>query len=278
MHVIVNFEIYPYNVVSGEKMPGYMVKHCPVTCNMCHLISVESRCTREALGTTNSLAILPDQFMEIFGRVANSMNGQFGTVEVLSRDPWIVAMDNFLFPQEVTAIIENTNDWGRSQVYNKSGVISQGRTSSNGWCKEECQSHPYVKNALRKVIRTATVAKSHFEPMQVIHYNVGESYALHHDMLDKENHLSGPRIFTFLVYLNDVEEGGETHFPYLDLTVKPKKGKALFWPNVYDHDPNLIDKRTAHEARAVVKGEKFVGNVWLHLYDYSVPYKWDCLE
>lgn len=34
--------------------------------------------------------------------------------------------------------------------------------------------------------------------------------------------------------------GGETHFPLLDLTVTPKKGKGLLWPSTYDYDPSIV--------------------------------------
>jgi hypothetical protein len=33
----------------------------------------------------------------------------------------------------------------------------------------------------------------------------------------------GPRILTFFLYLSDVEEGGETNFPLLNISVNPKK-------------------------------------------------------
>ena len=39
------------------------------------------------------------------------------------------------------------------------------------------------------------------------------------------------RQYTVFAYLNDVESGGETHFPLLDLKVKPVKGAALVWEN-----------------------------------------------
>lgn len=58
----------------------------------------------------------------------------------------------------------------------------------------------------------------------------------------RQNKLScGPRILTFFLYLSDVEEGGETVFPSLNISVSPKRGRALLWPSTMDHDLELQD-------------------------------------
>ena len=43
----------------------------------------------------------------------------------------------------------------------------------------------------------------------------------------------GQRTWTTMIYLNDVEEGGETYFKYLNLKIKPKKGLLIGWNNLY---------------------------------------------
>lgn len=63
----------------------------------------------------------------------------------------------------------------------------------------------------------------------------------------------------------DVEEGGETNFPQLDIAVKPKRGRALLWPSVMDDDLTKQDSRTYHEAKPVIKGLKLAANAWIHL-------------
>jgi len=54
------------------------------------------------------------------------------------------------------------------------------------------------------------------------------------------------RSMAWMVYLNDVEEGGETEFLYQKLKVKPKKGTTLIWPGGYTHmhrgNPPMEDK------------------------------------
>lgn len=53
------------------------------------------------------------------------------------------------------------------------------------------------------------------EAMQVLRYELGQKYEPHFDYFhDKVNQqLGGHRIATVLMYLSDVEKGGETVFP-----------------------------------------------------------------
>jgi len=45
------------------------------------------------------------------------------------------------------------------------------------------------------------------------------------------------------------------------ITVTPKKGKALLWPSTLNADPEEIEARTMHEARPVIKGLKYAGEL-----------------
>lgn len=83
-------------------------------------------------------------------------------------------------------------------------------------------------------------------------------------------------LLSILFNILDVEEGGETSFPNLNIAVKPKKGKALLWPSTLDANPEIQDPRTFHEAKAVIKGVKYAANSWIHLYDYQKPNLWGC--
>jgi len=59
--------------------------------------------------------------------------------------------------------------------------------------------------------------------------------------------------------LNDVEEGGGTHFKKLDITIQPRRGRVVVWPSVQDDFPDRKDPRTNHEALPVKKGIKYGG-------------------
>lgn len=71
---------------------------------------------------------------------------------------------------------------------------------------------------------------------------------------DNWNSLSANRLISVVLYLNDVHAGGETHFPDYDISVRPKKGRIVFFPSFFTH---------MHEAKPVAEGEKYVVVTWL---------------
>ena len=83
--------------------------------------------------------------------------------------------------------------------------------------------------------------------------------------------MQGVRVYTFFVYLSDVEAGGGTRFTDLGITVTPKRGRGILWPSVQTNDLNAGDMRTHHEALPVERGVKHAANLWQHLYDFKSP-------
>ncbi len=57
------------------------------------------------------------------------------------------------------------------------------------------------------------------------------------------------RTMAWIVYLNDIEGGGDTEFLYQQLKVKPERGKVVIWPGSYTHlhrgNPPMSDKYIA---------------------------------
>jgi hypothetical protein len=62
------------------------------------------------------------------------------------------------------------------------------------------------------------------------------------------------RLVTFSLYLNDVDEGGETEFLYLHKRIKPKTGTMLIWPSTYTH---------AHRGNPPLTNTKYIITGWL---------------
>lgn len=66
-----------------------------------------------------------------------------------------------------------------------------------------------------------------------------------------------------MVYLNDIEHGGATVFPELDIGVNPRKGSAVFWYNLKENGDG--DTRTIHAACPVLYGSKWGKHLFLVL-------------
>ena len=115
------------------------------------------------------------------------------------------------------------------------------------------------------------IPMDHAEPMQVLRYETGQFYKVHHDQQTAHWTPQGVRLYTFFLYLSDVEAGGGTRFTDLGITVTPKLGRGILWPSVFGSDLNKSDKRTNHEALPVEKGVKYAANLWQHLYDFKTP-------
>ena len=77
----------------------------------------------------------------------------------------------------------------------------------------------------------------------------------------------GQRTWTAMVYLNDVESGGETRFKFLNKSFKPKRGQLLLWNNLYKNGiPNF---KTLHEALPPISGDKYVITKWFRSWPWS---------
>ena len=64
------------------------------------------------------------------------------------------------------------------------------------------------------------------------------------------------RAFVFSVYLNDVEEGGETEFLHFSKRVKPKTGRIVIWPAGFPY---------LHRGNPPLSGEKYLLTSWMML-------------
>ena len=92
---------------------------------------------------------------------------------------------------------------------------------------------------------------SNMEYLQLLHYSTEEGFYKSH----ADSAPGMQRIFSALLYLNDVEEGGETYFNKFDISVKPKAGRLALFP------ANFI---YTHEARTPKSNDKFALVTWFN--------------
>lgn len=64
------------------------------------------------------------------------------------------------------------------------------------------------------------------------------------------------RLLVAMVYLNDVDEGGETSFWHQDLKIKPEKGTLVIFPPYYTH---------LHRGERPISNNKYILNCYIGL-------------
>lgn len=108
---------------------------------------------------------------------------------------------------------------------------------------------------------------SYSDATQIQRYDVGQEYKAHYDYFtpgtrDYQVHcqFTGQRTWTFMIYLNDVEEGGGTRFRRLEKTIMPEKGKAVIWNNL--NPDGSVNPYTIHHGMKVRRGSKYVITKW----------------
>ena len=91
-------------------------------------------------------------------------------------------------------------------------------------------------------------------PFNIQKYGPGDHFATIHSERTSLNCLH--RLFAFMTYLNDVNDGGKTNFSHYGLKVKPEVGKTLIWPAEWTH---------AHAGEVLKSGTKYIITGWMNL-------------
>lgn len=148
-------------------------------------------------------------------------------IQVVSKEPFIMTIDNFLSEDECDFIKSFTEERG-GFAPSTTGKSSRSsiRTSHTHWIQYD--EHSIVDLITRRIF---DVMHMEYNPMehwkmieklQVLKYSIGEEYKAHHDYSeagesDKQKFIGiqrgENRLTTFFMYLSDVQKGGETAFP-----------------------------------------------------------------
>ncbi len=191
-------------------------------------------------------------------------------MDVLSWKPRIFYFHNFLSDSECEHLKVLAAPYlERSTVVGdtlENGVIDNRRTSQTMFLPSDLHD-PIVKNIETRISRITLIPLENCESIQVVYYDKGGEYQPHYDYFDPNTQggmanimRGGQRVATFLMYLNDVEKGGQTIFPKINLAVTPKRGDAILF---FDCLPDgRTDPLTFHGGSPVLEGEKWIATKW----------------
>ena len=94
-----------------------------------------------------------------------------------------------------------------------------------------------------------------FETIQMQKYTKLKGRYIYHQDFMTDWETKKYRVITFLWYLNDVAEGGETEF-WAKYRVKPEAGKLLFFPATWTYP---------HRGMMPISNDKYIMTGWIYL-------------
>jgi hypothetical protein len=185
--------------------------------------------------------------------------------------PRVAVIRGFVQPEICAWIIEKARprlSAARIKNADRGGANTDEYRSNTGMGFSVVDTDLVLQLVYTRVAAAIGIPVSHQEPANVLHYAPGEQYRPHYDYLDpgvghfhRELAQIGQRIVTFLIYLNDDYQGGETVFTRLDWGFKGKTGDALiFWNVTPDGRP---DPQTLHTGSPPIQGEKWLFSKWV---------------
>lgn len=143
--------------------------------------------------------------------------------------------------------------------------------SSSDWSLDPLEEDFILRWVQARMAVAAGCPLVQAEHLVVLHYARGEQYKPHRDdlgaaALQRHRPEAGQRWRTLCVYLNEVEQGGQTEFPLLGVAVQPRPGSAVIFDNL---DANgQAEPRSLHAGRPVLAGQKWLATLWWRQRDY----------
>ena len=214
---------------------------------------------------TNTAAI-PDQdaLKRLGAHVRKRLEADPEIYKIPTDKAEIFAVPNFLTPDECRRFITMIDVVARPSELHETAYVAKFRTSYSG----NFNPHdPFVKGVSRRIDDLLGLNPVTGEPIQGQRYLPGQEFKPHNDWFytdqeywKLERKRGGQRCWTAMAFLNEVEEGGETHFTEVGIKIEPKPGVLLIWNNALpDGTPN---EGTMHAGTPVVKGAKYIITKW----------------
>lgn len=196
----------------------------------------------------------------IFGHVGKKIVTD-REIDIIARidEPLVVVLGNMLSEEECDELIRLSVDGLKRSKIGTTREENEVRTSSSTFIDET--ENVVVARIEKRIEAVMNIPIAHGEGLQILRYTPGQQYKAHHDFFSAKSNVTNNRISTLVMYLNDVEQGGETFFPHLNFSVAPRKGMAVYFEYFYN-DPTLNDL-TLHGGAPVEIGEKWVATQWM---------------
>jgi len=204
--------------------------------------------------------------------------------EILATQPPVIFLHDFLTAGECKALIDvaeprlqPSKQQDPTVANAKTLFANPDRTSYSAFLRKNADlklEPDIVRIITARLSQFTGLGPAHVD-LQVVRYEPKQQFVNHHD--------GAFRRWTFLLYLNDLlhaDDGGETKFTTLNMTVRPRVGCAVAWRNNVPASPTadqaLVlsedngirryqeDNRVLHCGLPPRRGLKYACNGWIH--------------
>lgn len=188
--------------------------------------------------------------------------------QLLNQQPFIGLYPSLVSPEACQSLINlSRGQLAQAFTIGQSGAseVSHFRISDLTWFSHN--DNEVVQSICKQMAEIVEQPVHYAQELQVAQYRPGGKFDAHLDCFDSQEALkeflehSGQRLYTALLYLNDVVNGGETYFPNLNIEVSPTTGTLLVFENCLP-GTSIPDQRSLHGSKILMSGEKWIGTLW----------------
>ncbi|EMD64600.1 hypothetical protein COCSADRAFT_51715, partial [Bipolaris sorokiniana ND90Pr] len=204
-------------------------------------------------------------------------------VHVLSREPYVVYITNFLSQAEISYILSLGEPLFAPSLVKTGSEDVSTRSSTSAFLPTNDKITSNIQARAASFLGSSPY--SDIAPLQLVRYGPTQHFTYHTDWSPEPRRSKSGSLYqvysSFFVFLQAECEGGETHFPYfetqgwgleeglvakteairgLGTAFRPTVGNAVFWFNL--HTNGTGDDRTLHAGLPVQQGIKTGMNIW----------------
>jgi prolyl 4-hydroxylase len=176
----------------------------------------------------------------------------------------IFVVSQFVTPEECSHLMGLIDQVAKPSSVFGPDYAAGGRSSYSG---DVDPADSFVRMIERRIADLMGLELAWGEAVQGQRYMPGQEFQHHYDWFNtaadywpEVESTGGQRSWTAMAFLNDVEEGGETDFNRLGISIPPQQGALAMWNNARpDGTPN---PDTMHAGSKVIRGTKYVITKW----------------
>ncbi|WP_054001931.1 prolyl hydroxylase family protein [Shimia sp. SK013] len=192
------------------------------------------------------------------------------TAKLLSVNPIVGFIESFVDAETISRLEADLSkmDLGPAEVASATGPVQDSKRIALTRKILPSQSEQ-IDKLLDRVAAVFQMKSELCEHPEFISYQAGGEFKRHFDAglggvmpnPNPDQFEPSQRVFTAVLYLNDDFTAGETVFPRLDVTIKPKSGRLVFWQNT-NIGSLKVHPMSMHQGAPVEDGNKRIVSFW----------------